>query len=441
MDIFLFLFIFLLATLNLVLSVKHRQFLQILPSFAWITLSVIPFIYSQNFFPDTTIFYQTVGIATIGIALLLGDLYSILFVISQKDYKNTNLNTLKLRYLFYILTGLLFLIPVVHIYLTGSIPLINKVFGDFTSLETSISREIYMKISIPYWFKVISNWCVTLIGPTLLTILIYKRKFWQAILIFAWTLFYAYSSTEKAPSVFLIISVILILAQFQKDSLRNFISVGILTIFGITIIMGTHYGNTMIKRSEECPTPVGVNLTPGNIARSCSNDNLITINPIVDRIGYRVFLTPIEVSNYWYQYYNFESHKKRSINELVSRNSKPQAANEVGIWAFQRSFPEKYLSTVSAYSSIDADAYSFGGIPAILFVSLILLLIRIYISRSKDPNNLYEKILNGLGTTFLLLFPFQASLQAMLIPQGLLVIILSIFILRNRKILTKLINK
>jgi hypothetical protein len=168
---------------------------------------------------------------------------------------------------------------------------------------------------------------------------------------------------------------------------------------------------------------------------------LITINPIVDRIGYRVFLTPIEVSNYWYQYFDNDQNKKRSIRELVNRNVRSQTSNEVGIWAFQRNFPESYLSTVSAYSSIDADAYSFAGIMGIFFVSLILLLIRIYIARYKDPNNLYEKILNGLGITFLMLFPFQASLQAILIPQGLIIVLLAIFWLRNKRSLTKKINK
>lgn len=404
-------------------------------------MSVIPFIYSQKFFPEATISNQTIGVASVGIALSLGDLYSVFYVKSSQKSYDMNIQIHQLRYFFYSLTGLLFLIPTIHFYLTGSIPLLNKIFGNYTSLETAINREIYMKISIPYWFKILSNWCVTLIGPTLLAILLYKRKFWQAFMVFCWTLFYAYSSTEQAPSVFLVISVIIVLAQFWKTAFRNFVAVFFVLVFGSTIVIGTYYGDTVIKRFQDCPIQAGVEFTPGNISRSCSPDNLITINPIVDRIGYRVFLTPIEVSNYWYQYFDNDQNKKRSIRELVNRNVRSQASNEVGIWAFQRNFPESYLSTVSAYSSIDADAYSFAGIMGIFFVSLILLLIRIYIARYKDPNNLYEKILNGLGITFLMLFPFQASLQAMLIPQGLIIVLSAIFWLRNKRSLTKKINK
>lgn len=436
----LILFLVLLAALNLIIGVKYKQLVEILPSLSWITLSIIPFLYSQKFFPEATIFDQTIGVVVIGIALSFGDLYSMLFPKSTQVPYYIN-NKIKYKVFLYALVCLVLLIPVTHLYFSGSMPLINKIFGNSTSMETAINREVYMKISLPYWFKIISNWSITIIGPTLVAILFYRKRFWQAILIFAWVLFYAYSSTQQGPSVFLIISITIILTQFRKNTFRNFVSAAFIVIFGTTVIVGTYYGNTIIERSQNCPIPPGVQLTPGNIVRSCPIDNLKTINPIVERIGYRIFLAPVEVSNYWYQYFDNVNHKKRSISELLNRNPKSQASNEVGIWAFQKNFPNHYLPTVNAYSSIDADAYSFGGLPAIFLVSLVLLLIRIYISRSKYNNNLHEKILNGLGITFLTLFPFSASLQAMLIPQGLLVVLLAIYLIRNKEIFAKKLYK
>lgn len=430
------LFLLILATSNLIIGIKYKQLVEILPSFAWITLSVIPFLYSQKFFPESTIFDQSIGVVAIGVALSFGDLYSILFSKSTRVpfYINSRINH---KVFIYTLICFIILIPVTHLYFSGSTPLLNKIFGNLTAMETAINREVYTKISVPYWFKIISNWSITIIGPTLIAILFYKKRFWQAIIIFIWVLFYAYSSTEQGPSVFLVISIIIILIQFRKNSFRNFVAVAFIVIFGTTVIVGTYYGNTIIKRSQDCPIRAGVQLTPGNINRSCLVDNQITINPIVDRIGYRLFLTPVEVSNYWYQYFDNVNHKKRPLNELFNRNLKSQASNEVGIWAFQKNFPNHYLSTISAYSSIDADAYSFGGLPAIFLVSFGLLLIRIYISRFKYTNNLHEKILNGLSITFLMLFPFSASLQAILIPQGLLVLLLAIFLIRNKEIFAK----
>ncbi len=36
-------------------------------------------------------------------------------------------------------------------------------------------------------------------------------------------------------------------------------------------------------------------------------------------------------------------------------------ANEIGNWAYVPRFPDKYPTSVSAYASLDADAYCRGG--------------------------------------------------------------------------------
>jgi hypothetical protein len=145
---------------------------------------------------------------------------------------------------------------------------------------------------------------------------------------------------------------------------------------------------------------------------------VIWVNPVVDRIGYRVFLTPIEVSNNWYRYFGSENNNKREITSVFDRQLSKSAANEVGQWAFVRKFPEEYLKSNASYASIDADAFSFGSIYMILVPFLIFLTRILPIVRSRKiilNGNLFE----GFIIAQLCIFPFLASFQAILFTQGL----------------------
>ncbi len=117
---------------------------------------------------------------------------------------------------------------------------------------------------------------------------------------------------------------------------------------------------------------------------------------------------------------------------MVDRSASVQAANKIGVWGFQTPFPERYLSSVSAYASIDADAFSFFGLISVFFVAFLLLLVRVFISIPVSTSNDFARIFQGIAFGQLVIFPFQASLQAMLIPQGLFIILLIFYYLKNK---------
>ena len=142
-------------------------------------------------------------------------------------------------------------------------------------------------------------------------------------------------------------------------------------------------------------------------------------------------MAPVEVSNNWYKYYIDNNNQERSIFDLLNRDPSNQASNIVGLWAYERNWPDNYLTSVNAYSSLDADAYSFGGLYIIFLVSLLLLLIRMYVGNVNQNAPPIVKMFEGLALVQLIVFPFQSSIQAIMLAQFLFVILAIIFVLRN----------
>ena len=91
-----------------------------------------------------------------------------------------------------------------------------------------------------------------------------------------------------------------------------------------------------------------------------------------------------------------------------------------------------YGKTINANGSIDADAYSVGGSLYILVFALILFIIRIIISFSVPTESFIIKAFEGIGLGLLAFLPSSASLQAILLPQGLGLILFLLVILRIR---------
>ena len=181
--------------------------------------------------------------------------------------------------------------------------------------------------------------------------------------------------------------------------------------------------------------------TPGDVFRGCQNEPGVWINPVVNRAGYRIFLTPVEVSNHWYDYFDGNPSEKRHILDIFERTNSKQASNKVGIWAYTERFPGSYGKTISANGSIDADAFSLGGILSIAIVALLLLIIRVLISVSYSGDPLLARILEGVGLAQLAFMPSSAPLQAILLPQGLGLILFLLLVLRRKSLLATIRSK
>ena len=420
----------LLLLTTIVTGLKCRKVFQILPSITWLFSVVTPMIYSKQFFSEDFSILQLKGISLITAALCCGDLLAIYVMGNSTSVKISN-NKLKVRPTLLAGVIIVLVLPVAHFVLAGTPPLLAGIFGDTNSSINAINREIYSKFSIPYFLKLPTNWVINFIGPVLIIKLFLMKKYKFAASLTIWCLFYASASTAQMPVIILLCTILFGSFFMLSDKHKNIITAVLSTIFLATTLLGIQYGNSILQNKNECPVPNNATLTPGNINRSCEQ-KIIIITPIVDHISYRYFLTPIEVSNKWYEYYGSGKHEQRSLFDLVDRSASAQAANKVGIWGFQNLFPERYLSSVSAYASIDADAYSFFGLGSVFLVALLLLLIRVFISIPVSASNDLARIFQGIAFGQLVIFPFQASIQAMLFPQGLIMILLIFLYLKNK---------
>ena len=425
-----FIIIFLNVLLTFILlwnATKNKRLIQYLPTLCWFSFIIIPLIFSWTYFPVPARNMQAIGATLISIALAIGDRHGI-----TKEIRPLR-NFSQFKYQKILVSALVFiliLIPIYHYYKVGYIPLLNRLFGDYSPIELRDQRENFNKFALPFVFSVISNHMINIVAPLLIGILSYLKKYYLSVSVFFWVVFYSLSSNQKGSFIVFVSSVLMVLAFLQTEKQRNILAKLFGSAFLATILFGILHSNSMIKNVDRCPLPIGANYSPANINRSCEKvvfDEIKTFF-VIDSIGYRIFLTPVEVSNNWYRYYSEPKNSFRSVSDLLDRNLSSSAANRVGIEYYQRIFPDRYGTSVSAYSSIDSDAYSFGGLFLVFLVAIVLLIIRLSISAGIRSNFMIARILFAIGLTHITLMPWQSSIQAILFSQGLFLIILLIFL-------------
>jgi hypothetical protein len=417
-------------------AVKKQNLIQATPSLVWFALMTLPFIFEWRFFPSSPRTDQSIGLLVISTALAVGDLTSL--KIKRREIRESEKMNSGHSRIFYFLSALVFAIPVFHYWKAGTIPIIYQFFGNFTKSEVALERENFGKLlQMPYLFKVLVNWISLIFGPLLVIWFYSLKKYWFAAGIFVWVLFYASASTADGPIVtfFWLIAFGIIHKTFKLKSLGNLITSGLTLGLIFIVISGVMLGTSAIDRSKECSVVAEVGFTPGDVLRSCEEASQISLNPVMDRLGYRFFLTPIEVSNHWYDYFDGDPSGNRDLVNMFERDLSKQASNKVGNWAYVTKFPESYPKTISANSSLDADAFSFYGLFSVFIAAFILLLIRVFIVLTSKKPSEFELILEGFALGMLAFFPVTAPIQAILFPQGLGLVILILFIFRIQNIL------
>lgn len=417
-------------------ALKKQNLIQATPSLVWFALMTLPFIFEWSFFPRSPRTAQSVGLFFIASALAAGDLVALKIknTHSQKDLKSDSSS----NRLIYLLTGLVVAIPIINFWLSGSIPILDQYFGGGNPNKVSQDRENFVKLlQVPYLLKVLFHWVSAIFGPICVLWFYLRKQRVIGTLLLIWVVFYSLSSTADGPIV-IFCWAILFASVYALSSLRNlgnFLTAGISVALVAVIGSGIWLGSTAINRQSECGVKSQSGFTPGDVMRSCPTENEIIINPVVNRLGYRLFLTPVEVANHWYDYFDGDPSQKRKLTDILQRQNSKQASNKVGIWAYTERFPAHYGQSISANGSIDADAYSLGGLFSIFIVALILFLIRIFISLTITNESLITRILEGIGLGQLAFLPNSAPLQAMLLPQGLGLILFLLLILRGKGLL------
>jgi hypothetical protein len=420
-------------------AVKKQNLIQATPSLVWFALMTLPFIFEWSFFPSGPRTAQSIGLFFVSSALAAGDLVAL--KIKSSESQKVIQSDFSSNRLIYLLSALVVVIPIINFWLSGSIPILDQYFGGFNPNQVSQDRENFVKLlQVPYLLKVLFHWVSAIFGPIcVLWFYLMKRRV-IATLLLIWVVFYSLSSSADGPIVIFCWAILFatVFALSHLRNLGNFLAGGIAVALIAVIGSGVWLGSTVINRQSECGVKAQSGFTPGDVMRSCSTENEIIINPIVNRLGYRLFLTPVEVANHWYDYFDGDPSQKRKLSDILQRQNSKQASNKVGIWAYTERFPAHYGQSISANGSIDADAYSLGGLFSIFIVALILLSIRIFISLSATNKSLFARILEGIGLGQLAFLPNSAPLQAMLLPQGLGLILFLLLILRGKSLITTL---
>jgi hypothetical protein len=414
-------------------AVRKQKLIQAAPSLVWFALMTLPFIFEWRFFPSSPRSSQSIGLLLISTALAAGDFFAIRIKgsVSETNIKLDRSNS----GLIYLVTALVVVIPIIHYRLSDSIPILDQYFGGFNPNQVSTDRENFIKLlDVPYLVKVLFNWVTAIFGPIIIIWFYLMRRFLFATLLLIWVIFYALSSSADAPIIILCWALLfaLVYAIHKYRNLSNYLTIGIATGLIAVIVSGIWLGNAAVAKQSDCGVKAQSGFTPGDIMRSCTTENQIFINPLVNRLGYRIFLTPVEVSNHWYDYFDGSPSEKRKLLDIFERANSKQASNKVGIWAYSDRFPQSYGQTISANGSIDADAYSLGGIFATFIIALLLFLIRIFISFSLANELLLSRILEGIALGQLAFLPITAPLQAILLPQGLGLILFLLLVLRGK---------
>jgi hypothetical protein len=275
--------------------------------------------------------------------------------------------------------------------------------------------------------------------PFLIVYATFMKKYKLSLFILSWGLLYSFSTSSKGAVIYLLGAIIF--ASFfcakENNKLSFIFSTLSLVLLFVTLSAGIFSLNVAKANSNGCSLPAGVKFTPANFYHNgCSNYSLpIGTEFILSKaitLSTRMILTPMEVSNYWYDLTLSNPNESRSIADLFDRTNANKFSNKIGIKYFVTPFPNSYKTSINANASIDADAFSFYKFYSLIFVALIYSFIRVFIGIMSIHLTPSIRILSGIGLSKLILLPFSAGLQAILVPHGLALIVILILILKSK---------
>ncbi|WLS01481.1 hypothetical protein [Shinella oryzae] len=439
------------ASLGLILlASRHGKLLQAFPSLSWLVFMQVPFAIQASGLIADIARTQAFGIAIIGLFLIGGDLVSLL-----RSHGSSSASGLKpdrrglLLFLAALCTLLIVWLPIYHLAHVAEIPLLDAFSGGL-SKQTSESRERFGKLlEVPRIYKISFNWIITVFGPLLVALslgLIRKRALRLAAIgvIFAWLSCYAVLSTAKQPLLAFIVFAAVVSSDYWSSWLqlviRRTVVAGFVAFMAFSVYYSAElvsYQNSIGSYSKAYRDLIANVYTKndlrgfsiGDVNRSIDSNKEPLYLRVPHYIVYRTFLTPVEVAYHWYAYFPSVGGGWRTPAELVGifPPGLTHAANRVGVWAYVERFPDHYLNSVSAYSSLDADAYSFGGLLYVAAAGLVVFGMRMAAMLADISS--FGRAVSALLICQIGMFAMSASVQAILVAQGAgLLVLLSVVI-------------
>ena len=404
-------------------SISKKAAFNFLPSLTWFAIMVLPYLLNVFWIEQSYSSSQAIGISIIFVFMILGDLLgvrrraAILEISSIEVFTNRWFMPLSL---------LIIAIPLIHFSYAGQIPIFNMDWNSPRTNQLAENREDFSKLaSYPYVFKLLENYYFTLIAPLVLALAVKAKYFKMFILLLVLSSFFAVASGAEF-TIFMMLFLFCLVTLFAvKPNYAKILALTSISILTIIVGCGILLESKLMTNSNNCDQKILKYESIPDRYRICKESEVTLVNPLIDRIGYRVYLTPIEVSSWWYNYY--QSKKDRSLESLFNRELQSQPSNIIGNLAYFDRFPGSYLKSISAYSSVDADSHSFGWF-FVWLTGLTLFIMRIgsYIGLASRHfvNRSFGAILFGS----LIVLPFTASIQAILIAQGMFVPLLAVYL-------------
>lgn len=443
----LLIFSILLMAVGLIWNVVKKNDLEILPSFLWLTLMMVPYWFQYDTFADLSRSTHVLAIIYIGVCLFIGDSVRL----QSKLYRTRGVTALE-KWLDspWLYAGLFLVISVYHLSQLAHIPLVEKyIYGVSDATQLSEMREKTSKLlTMPDVVKHIFNWSINILAPVAVVLAVRQKKYFLAAAVLGLAVFYAMMSLAKTQIVFLLVSfffVALFSISYQKR-LRVYLSLFILSIpimwdsynylanNPVSVLNGKVSSAEIEKLNlpDQDPRKVFSIGDHSRLLESSARDGLGAKEKVYDYFFYRVFLSPADVATRWYQFFPKESNGFIGLQGLKpkdrSQAGQTHPARLVGHWAYTERFPARYLETVQAYSSVDADAYSRFGVPGILIAGLLVILLRLALKLFKNDLMLNETLYIIALVLGALWWP-SVSLQALLVAQGVFLIMFALFLL------------
>jgi hypothetical protein len=425
----------------LVLGLAKARDVELLPSLSWFVLMVLPFWVQFESFPETSQSMQAFAVGFVGTCLLIGDSLPVRpagIGRTAPSKFNEWLRDFRLYGVFLIVLALY------HLSLLDHVPLVEKYIGRVhDARELSWMREQTSKLlAVSSLTKYVFTWLVNIAAP-LAVVLAWTsgRRVWSLAL-FAFAVMYAAMSLAKVP--LFLLGIILLVTFWQRVAFAKRLA-AYLAILLLLVPIGWDAYSFFVSSPHSVfnyrASPAAVaaldlretdpraRLTIGDHSRLMpieADSALGTHERIYNYYTYRLFLSPIDVSSRWYQYFPSVSGRHIGLQGLTPADREHSAethpARLVGAWAYGARFPDKYLETAQAYASVDADAYARFGLAGILGVGVIVIALRLALKRLKTSDALGQTLYAIALVLAGLLWP-MASIQAVLVSNGLAVVI------------------
>jgi hypothetical protein len=372
---------------------------------------------------------QTIGVSMIGFSMLFADCVIIKPVkirVHIMRYFPDKVLSNPWTYFFPAI-----IIMIYHVLQMGKIPFVEKYFvGEKGFVALAILREQSSKLlNVPSVLKYAFSWLTSLLMPITISLFFMRRQYGYALIAFGFAIIYALLTLAFFPAALLIFTLLMIWMFYSGVKIRP-VYVYILTTILMLLIFRASW---LIYFS--CSTagyePVSSLQTTvdheKNVLSWADRYRLMQKNEwsLEQRayayFAYRVFLVPVEVSHNWYKYYPLINGRFIGVEDYFGKRGTDfiHPANRVGLWAYHEKMPDKYLRSVHAYASLDADAHARAGVNGLIVVSFLLIVLRVVQKLSYVDSSL-GKTLYAIGICQLSLLPAQASIAAILVAHGFL---------------------